>query len=46
MSGEMLFHVDADLLCPAELPFEGLRESLERLGHDMMVEIDLAEPSD
>jgi len=45
MSGEMLFHVDADLLCPATLTFEDLRENLEKLGHDMMVEIDLAEPA-
>lgn len=44
MSGEMLFHAEADLLCPAGLEFENLRESLERLGQDMMVEIILAEP--
>lgn len=43
MSGEMLFHVDADLLCPADLGYEALRERLERLGQDLMVEIDLAE---
>ncbi len=43
MSGEMLFHAEADLLCPTELSFESLRESLERLGQDMMVEVNLAE---
>jgi len=46
VSGGMLFHVDADLSCPADLAFELLRERLERLGQDMMVEIDLAEPAD
>lgn len=44
MSGEMLFHAQADLLCPAGLGFESLRETLERLGQDMMVEVNLAEP--
>ncbi len=43
MSGERLFHVDADLLFPAGLAFDELRERLEQIGHDMMVEIDLAE---
>jgi glycine cleavage system regulatory protein len=43
MSGEMLFHAEADMLCPVGLSFESLRESLEALGQDMMVEIDLAE---
>lgn len=43
MSGGMLFHAEADLLCPVGLSFESLRESLERLGQDMMVEISLAE---
>ncbi len=46
MSGEMLFHAEADLLCPVGLSFESLRESLEQLGQDMMVEINLAGPSD
>lgn len=46
MSGEMLFHVDAELLCPADLAFEDLRESLEQLGQDMMVEVNLVEPAD
>ncbi|MCS5618408.1 MAG: ACT domain-containing protein [Myxococcota bacterium] len=45
MSGEMLFHAEADLLCPAGLDFENLRETLERLGQDMMVEINIAEPT-
>ncbi len=43
MSGETHFHVDADLLCPSDTSVEPLREQLERLGHDMMVEIDLVE---
>jgi glycine cleavage system regulatory protein len=43
MSGGMLFHAEADLLCPIGLSFEILRESLERHGQDMMVEINLVE---
>jgi len=43
MSGEMLFHAEADLLCPTGLSFESLSESLEQLGQDMMVEVNLAE---
>ncbi len=44
MSGEMLFRAEADLLCPSELSFESLREALEQIGQDMMVEISLAKP--
>jgi glycine cleavage system regulatory protein len=44
MSGEILFHAEADLLCPIGLNFESLQQSLERLGQDMMVEVNLAEP--
>jgi glycine cleavage system regulatory protein len=43
MSAETHFHVDADLLCPSDDSVEPLREKLEQLGHDMMVEIDLVE---
>lgn len=45
MSGEMLFHAEADLLCPADIDFDALRETLERLGQDMMVEVNLVASS-
>lgn len=43
MSGEVLFRAEAELLCPAALNFESLREALEQLGQDMMVEVTVAE---
>jgi glycine cleavage system regulatory protein len=46
MSGEVLFKVEAELLCPAALSFESLREALEQLGQDMMVEVTVAETGD
>lgn len=46
MSGETLFRAEAELLCPATLSFESLREALEQLGQDMMVDITLDETRD
>jgi glycine cleavage system regulatory protein len=46
MSGEMLFHAQADLLCPDGVSIEKLREGLEQIGQDMMVEVNLAQPND
>ena len=41
MSGEILFIAEAELLCPAALSLESLREALEQLGQDLMVEVTL-----
>lgn len=41
MSAEMLFKAEARLRIPDTLHLDHLREMLERLGHDMMVEIHL-----
>ncbi len=43
MSGEMLFHAHAELLCPRDLAADRLRETLERIGQDLMVDIVLDE---
>lgn len=43
MSGEMLFSASARLRCPRDMAFEGLREALERLADDLMVDINLEE---
>ena len=44
MSGEQLFKARARLLAPAELSVEDLRENLERLAADLIVEVNLEEP--
>ena len=41
MSGETLFRAEAELAPPAELDHERIREALERLADDMMVDITL-----
>jgi len=43
MSGEMLFSASARLRCPQDMGFEALREALERLADDLMVDISLEE---
>jgi len=43
MSGEMLFSASAALCCPSDMGFEALRETLERLADDLMVDINLEE---
>jgi glycine cleavage system regulatory protein len=43
MSGEMLFSASAQLCCPSDMGFEALREALERLADDLMVDINLEE---
>ena len=43
MSGEPLFHARAELVCPAGLQVEQLRETLEELGQNLMVDIQLDE---
>ncbi len=42
-SGEVIFHVTAALSVPAELPTARLREVLEALGNELMVDIALDE---
>lgn len=44
MSSEMLFSAKARLQVPAELDLAGLRADLERLAHDLMVDLTLIEP--
>lgn len=41
MSGEMLFSANARIRCPRDMGFEALRETLERLADDLMVDINL-----
>ena len=41
MSGEKLFHANAELICPVDLHSDQLRESLEKIGQDLMVDIQL-----
>jgi glycine cleavage system regulatory protein len=46
MSGEPLFNATAHLRSPQELKLPELREILERIADDLMVEITIGEPSD
>ena len=41
MSGEILFEASASLICPTSVSIEGLRETLELIGNDLMVDISL-----
>jgi glycine cleavage system regulatory protein len=41
MAGGLLFEAEADLEAPADLDVEVLRSALERLGEELMVQIDL-----
>ena len=43
MSGEMLFHARASLEQPIATPLEGLRETLEKIAADLMVDLSLDE---
>ena len=43
MSGEMLFSAVARLALPASVPLETLRERLERIASDLMVDLNLGE---
>lgn len=45
MSGEHLFKVKAVLAVPADLPNEELQRGLEALANEMMVDLELGEPS-
>lgn len=40
MSGEQMFHLDAQLAAPPELDSDALRESLESLANELMVDIE------
>ena len=42
MSGGSIFRASGRLRLPGDLPLERLRENLERIGHDLLVEISLA----
>jgi glycine cleavage system regulatory protein len=42
-SGEVIFRATAELWVPADLPTERLREVLESLGNELMVDITLDE---
>lgn len=44
MSGESLFRATADLRCTSHLDCDALREEVERLSDDLMVDITLEEP--
>ena len=44
MSGELLFKATSLLQLPADVPIDDLREALEALANDLMVDITLAEP--
>jgi glycine cleavage system regulatory protein len=44
MSGELMFHANADLWIPAGVNVEGLRKDLEALANELMVDVDLDEP--
>ena len=46
MSGEMLFHATARLQLPAGVRVDELREALEELANDLMVDITLGEPGE
>ena len=43
MSGEILFEASASLLCPNDLSIDQLREYLEQIGADLMVDVSLVE---
>ncbi len=43
MSGESLFKADARLRCPADVPITELQQELEKIAHDLMVDITLAD---
>ena len=45
MSGESLFKVKATLAVPGDLPDAELRRGLEALANEMMVDVELGEPS-
>lgn len=40
MSGELLFRISADIALPAGLALDALRQTLEQLSDDLMVELD------
>ena len=46
MSGDMLFHANADLGVPPGLAVETLRDELERIAQDLIVDIQLGEVDD
>ena len=46
MSGESIFHAAGRLRLPSDLPLERLRQNLERIGHDLLVEISLGVADD
>jgi glycine cleavage system regulatory protein len=43
MAGGMLFKLTADLSCPPSLDLAELRDALETLANDLMVDLDLRE---
>jgi glycine cleavage system regulatory protein len=43
-SGETMFHAEARLRVPQAIGTDGLRAELERLGNDMMVDLNLSQP--
>ena len=45
MSGEMLFKATAHLRVPLQVMIADLQESLEKLAHDLMVDVVLADLS-
>jgi len=45
MSGEALFHANARLQVPKDAPLDELREALEALANDLMVDLTLRTPS-
>jgi glycine cleavage system regulatory protein len=45
MSGEMLFHARAALRLPGNGALDELRDALERLGDELMVDVSLDPPS-
>jgi len=46
MTGDPLFTLTAQLLCPPSMSSEQLQELLEGIAHDLMVDITLALPED
>jgi glycine cleavage system regulatory protein len=43
MSGQAIFHATASLALPADVDINELRDGLEQIGHDLMVELALIE---